>query len=301
MLRPLKPAHLILLLVLNCGWAAVPIFAGRLKGALSPTEFVFLRYAFAFVGLAACWPWLPGKVPRGRDFWRTVLMGVLVFNLGHFFQVAGIQRSSASDTSILLVLDPLVSSLGATLFLHELIPVRRWFGFALAIGGVVAMSLWRPAAPLPGLFANLLIVLSFVTEAVWSVMGKPLITRWGIPKVTLLALGAGTVANLAWLAPDPATHWDAIARLGAEGWWVTAISGIALTAFGYCIWYVVIRETPVSVAAMTIYLQPIIASGLAVALTHERFHLGHGLGALAILSGLVLGLKGTGTGKTSDA
>ena len=286
----MRLSHLLLLLLLNCGWAAVPTVATRLEAELPAREFVFLRYAFALTGLLVLWPWLPGRLPRGADFWRTVIMGVAVFNVGHLLQIGGIQLSQASDASVLLAIDPLVSSLGAALFLRERIPGRRWLGFGLAVAGVALMSFWNRTAPLPGLFANLLLVLSFVTEAVWSVMGKPLIARWGIPKVTLLALMAGTVANALWLVDDLPSHARHLVAVSLEGWLCLAFLGLVLTAFGYCAWYLVIREAPVSVASMTIYLQPIVGTAFAVLLADARLNAGHAWGAAAIGAGLVLGL-----------
>lgn len=279
------------MLLLNCGWAALPAVVTRLESELAPLEFVSLRYAFALVGLLVVWPWLPGKMPRGTDFWRTAIMGITVFTVGHQLQILGMQRSGASDAAVLLVLDPLVSSLGAALFLHERIPGRRWAGFALAIAGVSLLSLWKRAAPLPGLLANLLIVLSFVSEAVWSVMGKPLVTRWGIPKVTALALAAGTVVNGLLLLPSAAEHGSRMAALSVEAWVSLAFLGIVLTSIGYSLWYVVIRDVPVSVAAMTIYLQPVVATLLAVGLTGERPHAGHAWGSVAIVLGVFLGIR----------
>src|SRR5690606_22473988 len=208
-------------------------------------------------------PWLPGCFPRGADFWRTVGMGAAVFCLGHFLQIAGIQRSTASDASVLIALDPLVSTIGAALFLKEHVPARRWLGLGLAIAGVTLMSLWQSDTPLPGLLANLLILLSFVTEAVWSVVGKPLITRWGIPRITLLALASGTVCNMLLLAVTPGDHAGAFARLGTEGWLSLAALGVVLTAFGYSAWHWVIRDVPVSLAALTVYLQPVLALAMA--------------------------------------
>ncbi|MBL9129026.1 MAG: DMT family transporter [Verrucomicrobiales bacterium] len=287
----MKASHLILLLALNVGWAALPAIVSRHEAELLPREFIFLRYGFAFAALAVVWPWLPGELPKGRDFWRASAMGVTVFTLGHLCQIAGMQMSRASDAAVLLALDPLVSSIGAALFLHEKIPGRRWGGFVLAIAGVGLLSWWHAAAPLPGLIANLLIVLSFVSEAVWSVMGKPLVERWGIPKVTLLALGAGTLTNALLLVPDAGRHAARMAALSGEAWATLALLGILLTAIGYSVWYLVIREVPVSLAAMTIYLQPVVATVLAVVLAREVPHAGHAWGSLFIVAGLVLGLS----------
>lgn len=286
----MKLSHLLLLLFLNFGWATIPTVATRVAGQLGAVEFVFLRYLFAFVAMAVVCPFLPGRLPRGMDFWKTVVMGVAVFNVGHLLQIAGIQLSSASDGSILLALDPLVSSLGAALFLHERIPFRRWIGFALGMAGVALMSLGQGAAIVPGFLANLLIVLSFISEAVWSVMGKPIINRWGIPKVALLALAAGTLANGCLLLGDSQAHWRRFEALSLAAWVSLAVLGVVLTAFGYSAWYLVIRETPVSVAAMTVYLQPVIGTALAVSFAGEKLHLGHFAGGTAIILGLVIGV-----------
>lgn len=286
----MKTSHLLLLLLLNCGWAAVPTVATRLEDQLDTREFVALRYAFALVPLLLLWPLLPGRLPRGRDLLRTLVMGAVVFTLGPFLQIGGIQRSLASDASILLALDPLVSTLGAALFLHERIPGRRWLGFALAVAGVALMSLWHRDAPLPGLAANLLILLSFTTEAAWSVMGKPLIHRWGILKVTTLALAAGSTLNLLLLVPRAPDHLARFAALPPGSWAALAILGMVLTSLGYSIWYLVIREAPVSVASMTIYLQPILGTIMACTLAGESLLAGHAWGALLILAGLTLGL-----------
>ncbi len=287
----MKVSHLVLLLLLNCGWAAVPAFATRLQGHLGPIEFVFLRYSFALVALLVIWPWLPGRIPRGADFWRTCAMGVALFTIGHLSQIAGIQRSLACDSSILLTLDPLVSTLAAAWFLHEKIPRRQWAGFGLAMAGVAVMSVWNRSSPLPGLFANFLIVLSFVAEAVWSVVGKPLVARWGIPKVSALALAAGSLSNgillFAWPSADP----GALARLSSTDMWLIGILGVVFTAFGYTLWFVVIREAPVSVASLTIFLQPVLGTVISVLWTGEHLHAGHVAGSCAIVAGLVLGLS----------
>lgn len=296
----MKASHLLLLLALNCGWAAVPTLAKRLEHEVGPLEFVLLRYGSGAVALLLLWPWLPGRLPRGRDFWLTCVMGIAVFTLGHWAQIEGIQRSQASDASILLALDPLVSTLGAAIFLHERIPARRWLGFGCAIAGVGLMSWWHRTAPLPGLLANLLIVLSFVAESVWSVMGKPMIERWGIPKVTALALVAGTFTNLTLYGlTQPPQAGPPFPDLTASGAALIAVLGAVFTAFGYSAWYWVIRETPVSVAALTIYLQPILGTALALFLTQERLHPGHALGAVAIVVGLAIGL--TRSGPTAES
>ena len=73
----------------------------------------------AFLCLALVWRWLPGRAPRGFDLVKTCLLGVLTFSAGQRLQVYGNQLGSAGNSSVLMGLEPLVTSLAAALFLRE--------------------------------------------------------------------------------------------------------------------------------------------------------------------------------------
>jgi drug/metabolite transporter (DMT)-like permease len=287
----MRSASFAALLALNFVWASSPAVTAVLAPRLSPLGIVLLRFALGAASLLLVWPWLPGALPRGRDLLRAAGMGVVVFAVGHRLQAAGVQLSSASDASVLLALDPFITSLGAALFLHERVPGRRWLGFAVAMTGVVVLSLWRGAAGLGGSVpGNLLFILSFVGEAVWTVVGKPLADRYGVPRMVAVALLAGTVANALLALPHAGTLAPAIAALPWTAWAMLALLGVVGTAVGYGVWYVVIRHLPVSVAAMTIYLQPVLGALLAWLWVGERPHGGHAVGGAIIVTGLCLGL-----------
>lgn len=299
----MRSACFAALIALNFVWASAPTVAAVLQPFLPPLGIVLLRFGLGAAAILAVWPWLPGALPRGRDLLRAVIMGLVVFTVGHRLQAAGVQMGRASDASVLLALDPFITSLGAALFLHEKVPGRRWAGFAVAMLGVAVMSLWRGAGT-TGFFllGNLLFVLSFIGEAVWTVVGKPVADRWGVPKMVGVALLAGTLGNLLLALPRAGELTRAFAALPWTGWAALAVLGIVGTAVGYGVWYVVIRHLPVSVAAMTIYLQPVISAGLAWAWAKAPLHAGHFVGAAIIAAGLVLGLTGSrGAGVTEDS
>src|SRR4030095_13147136 len=105
------------------------------------------------------------------------------------------------------------------------------------------------------------------------------------------ALAAGTMVNALWFAGGA---WRSSSlsfpRLDLHDWLVLAFLGVVLTAFGYSAWYMVIREAPISIAAVTIYLQPLVGTAVAVGLTGEHLHWGHLWGGVAILAGIVVGI-----------
>jgi drug/metabolite transporter (DMT)-like permease len=274
---------------MNCLWAAsYSVFKG-LAGVLTPGHLATLRFGLAAAVLALGWRWYPGAAPRGRDLLRTILMGLIVFTLAPRLQVKGVQLGQATDASVLMALEPLIASVAAAIFLREHIGPRRWTGFLLGMAGVVVMNeVWRPDFHLPGLAANALILLSFAVETAYSVMGKPLLARAGLFKVLTVAILAGSVANLA--LDGPGTVRAALA-LPVRAWLLVAYLTIVCSVIGYALWYVVIQDTEVNVASLTVFLQPVVGVLVAMATLGETLRWGQLWGSLVIVAGLVIGLS----------
>lgn len=285
----MKLSSLIILLVLNFFWAAT-LSAYKLLGEqLTVGGIVTLRFGIAGLTLLLLWPWLPGKAPRGRDLLVTLGLGLLVFALGHRLQVYGNSRSLASNTSVLMAIEPLVAGIAAALFLREHIGPRRIVGFAIGLLGVLLLNgVWRNDFQWVGLGASLIFVSSFACEAAFSIVGKPLIARASPGKVVALSLTAGMLVNL--LIDGRQTLSSAVALSGLQ-WGLILVLAWICTAFGYVFWFLVIREGEVNVAALTIYAQPVFGVLLARIWIGEQLHWGHLWGSCAIVLGLMIGLS----------
>jgi drug/metabolite transporter (DMT)-like permease len=285
----MKPLHLILLIVMNCLWAASYTAFKALAPWLDAGGVTTLRFGLAGVVLAVCWPLLPGSMPHGRDLVRTILMGVIVFVFAPRLQVAGVQLGQAADASVLIALDPLVTSLSAAIFLREHIQPRRWLGFLLGLIGALLMAeIWRPELHLPALIPNVLIILSFFCESAYSAMGKPMLRRAGLLKILATALVAGTVVNL---VVDGPTTIRAAATMPPRAWLMLAYLSLICTVAGYALWFAVIRQTEVNVAGLTLFIQPVLGAAAAVVWLKESLHWGQLWGSLVILAGLIVGLN----------
>ncbi len=140
----MKPAHLILLMVMNVFWAGTYSAFKALTVPLSSGEVVTLRYGLAALVMAALWRWLPGTAPRGKDLLKTGVMGVLVFCASPRCQVFGVHLGKASDAAVVIALEPLITAVAAAWFLREHVPLRRWLGFAVGLSGVALLNgVWR--------------------------------------------------------------------------------------------------------------------------------------------------------------
>ena len=98
----MKPAYLIILLLMNLSWAAVYSAYKVLGQDLSPGGIVTLRFGLAGLCMLLAWRWYPGLAPRGRDLANTCLMGLLVFVLGQRLQVCGNQMGTAGNSAVLM-------------------------------------------------------------------------------------------------------------------------------------------------------------------------------------------------------
>jgi drug/metabolite transporter (DMT)-like permease len=286
----MKPAYLIILLVMNFFWAGV-YCAYKVIGQdhLQTGGIVTLRFGLAGVCLAVFWPWLPGPAPRGGDLLKTCLMGLMLYVLGQRLQVYGNQLGTAGNSAVLMGLEPVLTSAAAALFLHERIGPRRLAGFALGLAGVAVLNrVWRPDFQWTGLGASLVFVSSFLCEAAYSVMGKPIVAKASVMKMLALSLLAGTVVNL--LIDGPQTL-AAARMLPPKAWLLLLVLAVVCTAVGYSLWFIVIRDCPVNVAALTIFAQSVFGVLLAALWLREELHWGHLLGSATIAAGLVLGLS----------
>lgn len=285
----MKPAHLLLLLLMNFFWAGV-YSAYKVIGADLPTGgIVTLRFGLAAVCLLLAWPWLPGAAPRGRDLLKTCAMGLMLFVLGQRLQVYGNQLGTAGNSAILMAIEPLLTSLAAAVFLREHIGPRRWVGFALGLLGVALLNgVWRADFEWTGLTASLIFISSFVCEAAYSVIGKPIVARAGIMKMLAISLLVGTAANL---LIDGSSTLTTAAVLPPRAWLLLLGLAVICTAIGYSVWFVVIRECPVNVAALTIFAQSVFGVAIAALWLREKLYWGQLLGSLTIVAGLIVGLS----------
>ncbi len=285
----MKPAYLIILIALNFFWAATLSTYKVLAPYLQPSGIVTLRFGLAAVSLALLWPWLPGRAPHGRDFVKSCLLGIVVFVLGHRLQVTGNQLGTASNSSILMAVEPLLTSVAAAIFLREHIGPRRLIGFALGMCGVVVLNgVWRPGFKWVSLGASVLFMSSFACDAAYSVVGKPIVARAGALKLLTLALLTGTAVNL---AIDGPTTLAAARAMPLQAWLLLLGLALICTSFGYGFWLIVIREGEVNVAALTIFAQSVFGVALARLWLGEALHWEHLWGSLTIVGGLAIGLS----------
>jgi drug/metabolite transporter (DMT)-like permease len=214
---------------------------------------------------------------------------VLHFVLGQRLQVWATQLGTASNSAILMAVEPLLTSVAAAIFLRERLGPRRLVGFGLGIAGVALLNrVWRSDFQWAGLAPSLIFISSFGCETAYSILGKPIVARASSAKTVAVSLWAGTAVNLLWDGPQALR---AATTLPLQDWGLLLGLAVICTVIGYTLWLIVIRECPVNVAALTIFAQSVFGVLIAALWVGEQLHWGHLFGSLTIAGGLVLGLS----------
>jgi drug/metabolite transporter (DMT)-like permease len=258
---------------------------------ISPIALVFAR---AFMGTALLLAILSrrdGHALPPRDAWPSLaLMGFVGVAIQQGVQGYALTLTSAVHSGWLIGLTPIWSAVLAAVVLRERFGARKLLGLALGfLGAVVVVTRGQLSAEvvaLPSTRGDLLILLSTVNWAVYSVLGHPVLRRLGAPRATLGAMAAGGVwlaIPLVWMGA-----WRDYARLSATGWAAVLFLGLACSGLGYLFWYGALEKVEASRVAALLYVEPLVTLAAAVALLGERIQLVTVAGGVLLLVGVIL-------------
>ena len=288
----------ILLLVANVIYATSPVVTRVVLDDVPPITLALLRLAIGGVvriplgrRVAALAPARPIPGQRARVFWMGALGFAAAFALSHW----GIARSSATNAALLIVVEPLtLVALGPPL-LGERLTAREIAGAAVAIFGAILVVLnGVPGVTLellPHWRGDVLLVLSGVAYAAYSLLGRTVLTDTNAAAITARSIVWGAVvmaplSALEWLTGDrPTPSPAAIAG--------TLYLALVITAGAYLVWNWALARIEASRAAPFLTVQPVVGALLAALV------LGEPVTRFTVLGGafVVVGLWMTVTGR----
>ena len=242
------------------------------SGLISPAGLMMTRTA----GAAAAFWTASLFVRREPVAWRdrlslffAALLGI-VLNQGSF--ILGVSMTSPIDASVVTTTAPIFAMIIAALYLREPITGMKIAGVAIGAVGALMLILSSPAAASSGsgsIGGDLLCMFAQLSYATYFVVFKGLIGRYG--PVTLMKW-MFLFATLCWLpfgAEDfVSTRWQAF------GWRNFAEVGfivLGATFLTYLLLPVGQKNLRPTVGCMYNYLQPLVASLVAVLAGMDRF------------------------------
>jgi drug/metabolite transporter (DMT)-like permease len=258
-----------------------------------------LGLARVLIGGVLLLAWAARHAGAARESWtaedrvRVALMGVVGFALAFGLGNWGLAHSTATNAALLITVEPTTLLVLSPLLLGERLSRREALGAVLTLVGAVMVVV----DGLPGLTrsfmphwrGDLLLVLSGVAYAAYSLLGRGVLTRHPVARVTAHSVVWGAVA----IAPLALHEW----RVGPPPAWTTGAIvgtiylGVFMTALGYAVWNWCLERLGAARVAVFVNVQPLAGALLGVWWLHEPLTPFLVAGGLLIAAGLHLTVK----------
>lgn len=257
-LREFPPLLLVALRTALAGVLMVPVYLSRESGTASP------------------WTW--------RELRVLVPLGVCGVALNQVLFVVGLARTSVAHAAVFIGLTPILVLLMAAALGQESLSARKLAGMGIAFAGILVLQMGRVAGSAATSFGDACILLAALSFAGFTVMGKSVSARHGAITVNTVAYVSGGLL----LAPiilwqGAGFHYAAVT---AQGWWSVFYMAAFSSVIAYLMYYYALTHIAASRVSGFSYLQPLLATLMAIPFLREPLSPGLLLGGSLALAGV---------------
>ena len=280
-------AHLVLIMVTLVYGSNYVIIKFVSPHPVGPSGLVLMRtiMAVAFFWIASLF--VKGKKIDKEDWSRIILCAFCgsAFNQLCFFQ--GAVNTSPIDASLIMTTNPIIVLLFASVILKEKLTKNKFIGIALGCLGAILIIMQKEGnhnAP-DRLYGNTMIFVNSILFGLYIVIVKPLITKYDTITLMKWIFLLGLILLIPFGYEETmAVDWN----FSTEVWWAFIYASAIVTFFGYVPNILALRWVSSSLVSSYLYVQPIIAAGLAMLWLNESLSISALFAAALIFVGVYL-------------
>jgi drug/metabolite transporter (DMT)-like permease len=230
-----------------------------------------------------------GKAPKARDALAIIALGALGNGVYQIFFAEGISRTRAGEAALVVGASPALMALIGRMRGVEQVTLRKVIGITLSICGVGFVVLGAAsgnAAHGVSVVGDLLVLAGSLCWATYTILLIPYTKRlngWYVlaysmigGSIVLLVVGGRAIASVNWLQLPGAT------------WAAVLYSGLGALVIAYMLWYRGVKVLGPTRTSLYGNFQTLIALMVAWITLHERPTIWQAVGALTIVSGVLL-------------
>ena len=279
------------LIVLSVIWGMAFVAIKQADTVLSPVNLALLRWLVAAVLFLALLP-LIGKAKAKLDRRDIPRLLIVAFAnvVGYHIALNSAETSiSAGLSSLLITFGPIFILVLSVPLLNEKATPKIIVALVLATAGAVVLSMESISLnDLSSMVGPLEVALSALCYALFSVLGKPLVHKYGSAPTTIWAGLLGTVM----LLPLLSTGFIAqVESLPFDGWISVLYLSVLSTVLGYTLFYTLVSRRSVSALSIQLYLAPIVGVIGGVLLLNESVTVFTAIGGAMMLAAVALATK----------
>ena len=291
--RPPNLLLYVLIVLMTVFWSGNYIAGKFALAELSGPALAVLRITLAGFLIAPLYATIGRKERHARrpgDFLKLTGLGVLGVTLNQMFFIIGLSYTSVAHAAIIIGITPILVLLIAATVGQERLTLWKILGMSIALCGVGVLQTSRGQASGATLPGDMLIFCGALVFAMYTVFSKPVSERLGAMTINFFAYIGGAVLIA------PATLWLSrglrFTSISAGVW----LSLLYLSAIGslasYIIYSWALKFIPASRVSAFTYLQPVLATLMAIPLLNERLTSPLIAGGVIALAGVAITERG---------
>ena len=254
--------------------------------------FIMLRVLGAAILFWITSLFLPSEKIDRKDWWRIILCALFGMTINMLMFFKGLQLSTPINSSVVITLSPVILLILSALFLKEKITWLKASGIAIGLVGALILILFgaKTQANAPNIpLGNTLFIINAIAYSVYLILVKPLTAKYA--SVTLMKwfflIAVFTNAPIA-LPQFLEVQWSSLppSVIG-----VMLFVVIGTTYLTYLFNVFALRELKPSTIGAFIYLQPLIATLVAIILGADTLTTIRVVAASLIFLGVYLSTK----------
>jgi drug/metabolite transporter (DMT)-like permease len=286
----LSPELGLLLVVLF--WAGNFTAAKISFSQLDPLAFTAIRFA---LGAAVLWivvRAVEGNRPLPPHALRPlIILGVVGNTIYQFCFVEGLDRTTATKSSLILAGMPVLVTWSAGMMGIERVTMRQKLAVLLATVGVAVVVLARGGGMDGGVrTGDWLLLVAVLFWAVYTLLLRHYNLKMSALQVTAWSVYTGTPGLI--LLGIPAllhTHWSTVT---VAGWGGLVYSSLLSLVAAYVLWTRGIATIGASRTALYNTIVPLVATVIAMVILHEKPAITDLIGGVLIVAGVVASTRG---------
>lgn len=269
------------------GALAFPISKFGLE-MIEPFTFAFFRFLIASIVLLLLVLSRKRSIPvEKKDYLKIIGLGILIIPFNQTLYLYGQKLTGAGHASLLFATVPIWVFLAAVLHLKEKLVPRRMIGVVVGLVGVgIIMSSGAIEIGMEYLIGDLYILVAVIAWAYYTILGKPLVEKYGAVRITAYALASGSLLYFPFGMLQAIQFDYSAATAGA--WWAVIYMALGTSVIVYVVWYWVLKYMEVSRIAVFHNIQPVIATVVAYYWLGEPLGWTFFIGGLIALGGVVI-------------
>lgn len=285
-----------LLVFISFLWAGSFVAVKTLiNSGVPPVHLAFLRFLIAtpvmFLILILCKE--RNKITLRKEYPVLMVLGLTGATLIYIFQYIGVELTNASTSGVLINTNVIFIVILSFFFLKENISFLKILGISCSFLGVFLVVFFQSnnqAVDFSGVFllGCILVILSAFSWAVYTVIGKKVLKKYGEISVTFYAFLFGTLFFV------PLVFYnigDTVVMISFKGWLSVLYLSVLCAVFGYIAWYYALKKFDASSAAVFLNFIPLFSIVLSFVLLDEQPTVVFILGTILIISGVYLTQK----------